>query len=77
LLHVRSVSREEAWTVPGVQGAWVGVGVKPIRACLCLWSRFAASKAKPDLLPDTAGTAHTSSLDTDLTRNTRAPHFTP
>ena len=21
--------------------------------------------------------AHTSSLDTDLTRNTRAPHFTP
>ena len=23
------------------------------------------------------GLAHTSSLDTDLTRNTRAPHFTP
>ena len=23
------------------------------------------------------GPKHTSSLDTDLTRNTRAPHFTP
>ena len=25
----------------------------------------------------TTALAHTSSLDTDLTRNTRAPHFTP
>ena len=32
-LRVRSVSREEAWASAGVQGAWVGVGVKPIRAC--------------------------------------------
>ena len=28
-------------------------------------------------LPCTPALAHTSSLDTDLTRNTRAPHFTP
>jgi len=28
-------------------------------------------------LPFTPALAHTSSLDTDLTRNTRAPHFTP
>jgi len=36
---VRSVSREEVWASAGVQGAWVGVGVKPIRASLCLWSQ--------------------------------------
>ena len=27
--------------------------------------------------PCTPALTHTSSLDTDLTRNTRAPHFTP
>ena len=35
-----SVEREEVWASAGVQGAWVvGVGVKPIRVCLCLWSQ--------------------------------------
>ena len=35
-------------------------------------------QARPPLLrAPGAGCAHTSSLDTDLTRNTRAPHFTP
>ena len=31
----------------------------------------------PTQAPCTPALAHTSSLDTDLTRNTRAPHFTP
>ena len=31
----------------------------------------------PTQAPYTPALAHTSSLDTDLTRNTRAPHFTP
>ena len=32
---------------------------------------------QPPAAPCTPALAHTSSLDTDLTRNTRAPHFTP
>jgi len=31
----------------------------------------------PKRLGRTPALAHTSSLDTDLTRNARAPHFTP
>ena len=31
----------------------------------------------PTQAPCTPALAHTFSLDTDLTRNTRAPHFTP
>ena len=32
---------------------------------------------KPHAVTVASAVAHTSSLDTDLTRNTRAPHFTP
>ena len=39
-MRVRSVLREEVWASAGVKALeWVGVSVKPIRACLCLWSQ--------------------------------------
>ena len=43
-----------------------------------LWGgRWWIHKHPPTQAPCTPALAHTSSLDTDLTRNTRAPHFTP
>ena len=57
----------------------------PRGACFCFWV-FGARQSSPVVtllhalflgLACTPALAHTFSLDTDLTRNTRAPHFTP
>ena len=64
----------ERWwhcTVRRKGGCWL------IEAVFMFIVGFKGSPLPPTQAPCTPALAHTSSLDTDLTRSTRAPHFNP